>query len=301
MKSIKVLFTKPAAASAVREVVQLASPSPEPAPAPVPAPTAAAATLWCEDDDEVDMEPEEDRAHWGREIESTTSTATEHEDETDAWPERKRYVEAVEAEDIYMGIAMIEAPVLERDDLTITDLQHALGDVVSQVNKAHTALATAGHTTAERSREAIQQSRIAGDLATEALLKAYEVSSVAASCSRQSWKMCIVMGGPHMPPRLKEAERKLEITGRYLAYKLFGVTIKPEELAICHFRGMSSNEFIMKFTRTGAGSSHEDLLRASKAMGRKRINQSSICKNSTGGRGHGDILLAPMHGKGWRG
>jgi hypothetical protein len=36
---------------------------------------------------------------------------------------------------------------------------------------------------------------------------------------------------------------------------------------------MSSNEFIMKFTRTGAGSSHEDLLRASKAMGRKRINQ----------------------------
>jgi hypothetical protein len=85
------------------------------------------------------MEPEEDRAHRGREIELTTSTATEaiamepeedrahggREDETDAWPERKRYVEAVEAEDIYMGIAMIEAPVLERDDLTITDLQHA--------------------------------------------------------------------------------------------------------------------------------------------------------------------------------
>jgi hypothetical protein len=131
----------------------------------------------------------------------------------------------------------------------------------------------AGHTAAERSREAIQQARIAAELATEALLKAYEVSTVAASCSRQSWKMCIVMGGPHMPPRLKESERKLEVTGRYLAYKLFGVTLKTEELAICHFRGMTSNEFILKFTRTGTGSSHEDLLRASKAMGRKRISQ----------------------------
>jgi hypothetical protein len=283
-----------AAASAAREVVQLESPSPPPAApalAPAPAPSTATAPLWCEDNnEEVEMVPEEDRAHGGRENETESITATKaieatamepeedrahggREDETDAWPERKRYVEAVEAEDIYMGIALIEAPLLERDDLTLADLQHVVGDVVAQVNKAHTALATAGHTTAERSREAIQQSRIAGDLATEALLKAYEVSSVAASCSRQSWKMCIVMGGPHMPPRLKEAERKLETTGRYLAYKLFGVTIKPEELVICHFRGMSSNEFILKFTRTGAGSSHEDLLRASKAMGRKRTHQ----------------------------
>jgi hypothetical protein len=75
-----------------------------------------------------------------------------------------------------------------------------------------------------------------------------------------------------MPPRLKGAEQKLESVGRYLAYKLFGVTIKSEELAIAHFRGQTSNEFIMKFTRTGAGSSHEDLLRASKAMGRKRAH-----------------------------
>jgi hypothetical protein len=268
----------PAAAATppvVREVVHLASPPPPPsAPAPAPAPAA----LWCEDDDEVEMVPEEDRASTTA-AEATEASVMEPEEdmahggsETDAWPERKRYAEAVEAEDILMGIAQIEAPLLERDDLTLADLQHVVTDVVAQVNKAHTALATAGHTTAERSREAIQQARIAADLATEALLKSYEVASVAASCSRQSWKMCIVMGGPHMPPRLKGAERKLETTGRYLAYKLFGVTIKSEELAICHFRGMTSNDFIMKFTRTGAGSSHEDLLRASKAMGRKRTH-----------------------------
>jgi hypothetical protein len=220
------------------------------------------------------QEPAEAASSATREAAATSAPgAIEVEDEADAWPERRRYVEAVEAEDIYMGIAQIEAPSLERDNLTLADLQHAVGDVVAQVNKVNTALAVAGHTIAERSREAIQQARIASDLATEALLKAYEVSLVAASCARQSWKMCIVMGGPHMPPRLKEAERKLEITGRYLAYKLFGVTIKPEELSICHFRGVISNEFILKFTRTGAGSSHEDLLRASKIMGRKRENQ----------------------------
>jgi uncharacterized membrane protein YgcG len=172
-----------------------------------------------------------------------------------------------------MGIAQIEAPSLEREDLTIIDLQHTFLDVVAQVNKVNTALAIAGHTIAERSREAIQQARIASNLATEALLKAYEVSSIAASCARQTWKMCIVMGGPHMPPRLKEAEKKLEMNGRYLAYKLFGVTIKQEELSICHFRGQTSNEIILKFTRTGAGSSHEDLLRASKTMGRQRAHQ----------------------------
>jgi hypothetical protein len=76
-----------------------------------------------------------------------------------------------------------------------------------------------------------------------------------------------------MPPRLKGAERKLEVTGRYLAWKLFGVDIKAEQLAICHFRGQTSTDFILKFTRTGNGTSHEDLLRASKAMGRKRTLQ----------------------------
>jgi hypothetical protein len=250
-------------AAEVKEVVK----SPSPPSQSAPAPTAP----WCED--EVEMEPEEDRASTTVQcIVAEPSAAKEHE-ESDAWPERKRYAEAVEAEDILMGISQIEVPLLERDDLTLADLQHVVTDVVVQVNKAHTALATAGHTTAERSREALQQARIAGDLATEALLKAYEVSAVAASCSRQSWKMCVVMGGPHMPPRLKGAERKLETTGRYLAYKLFGVNIKMEELAICHFRGQSSSDFILKFTRTGNGSSHEDLLRASKAMGRKRSHQ----------------------------
>jgi hypothetical protein len=203
---------------------------------------------------------------------SSAPAAKEYE-ESDAWPERKRYSEAVEAEEILMGISQIEVPMLEREDLTLADLQQVVTDVVSQVNIANTALATAGHTTAERSREALQQARVASDLATEALLKAYEVSAVAASSSRQSWKMCVVMGGPHMPPRLKGAERKLEITGRYLAYKLFGVNIRMEELAICHFRGQTSSDFILKFTRTGNGSSHEDLLRASKAMGRNRVHQ----------------------------
>jgi hypothetical protein len=79
---------------------------------------------WCEeDDDEVEMEPEEDRAHGGREDETESTTATEattatamepEEDrahgghETNVWPERRRYAEAVEAEAIYMGIALVE-------------------------------------------------------------------------------------------------------------------------------------------------------------------------------------------------
>jgi hypothetical protein len=81
------------------------------------------------------------------------------------------------------------------------------------------------------------------------------------------------MSGPDMPARSKEAERKTEKTGRYLASKMFGVTLKAEEVAIAHFRGAHSNDFIIKFTRTGSGSSHEALLHASKAMGRNRISQ----------------------------
>jgi hypothetical protein len=57
---------------------------------------------------------------------------------------------------------------------------------------------------------------------------------------------------------------------RYLAQSLFGVTLKPGEVSIAHFRGATSNEFIIKFTRTGFGSSHEDLLHASKSLGRNR-------------------------------
>jgi hypothetical protein len=142
--------------------------------------------------------------------------------------------------------------------------------VVGQVNVAHKALATAGYVVAERSREALQQVKISSDMATEALLKAYEVAAVAASSSRQSWKMCITMTGPDMPARSKDAERKPETTERYLAQTLFGVTLRPEEVAISHFRGAHSNEFILKFTRTGFGTSHEDLLHASKSMGRNR-------------------------------
>jgi hypothetical protein len=73
-----------------------------------------------------------------------------------------------------------------------------------------------------------------------------------------------------MPVRSKEAQRKPDTTGRYLAQTLFGVTLRPEEVAIAHFWGATSNEFILKFTRTGFGTSHEDLLHASKAMGRNR-------------------------------
>jgi hypothetical protein len=102
------------------------------------------------------------------------------------------------------------------------------------------------------------------------MLKAYEVAAVAASSSRQSWKMCVQMVGPDMPSRSKDAEQKPETTGRYLATKLFGVQLRQEEMAISHFQGPTSNEFILKFTRTGTGSSHADLLRASKAMGLKR-------------------------------
>jgi hypothetical protein len=146
--------------------------------------------------------------------------------------------------------------------------------VVGQVNVAHKALATAGYVVAGRSREALQQSKISSDLATEALLKAYEVSAVAASSARQSWKMCISMSAPDMPARSKDAERRPESTGRYLAKTLFGVSRRPEEVSISHFRGQS-NEFIMKFTRTGFGTSYEDMLHSSKAMGRNR--QLQVC------------------------
>jgi hypothetical protein len=184
-------------------------------------------------------------------------------------PERKRYGETVEAEAeaIYGCIAAVEVPVL--DSLSLGDLHGAMLDVVAQVNVAHKALATAGHVTAERSREALQQSKISSDLATEALLKTYETAAIASSTARQSWKMCIQLSGSHMPARSKDAKRKPDTTGRYLASKLFGVVLKQEEVAISHFRGQS-NEFIIKFTKTGAGSSHEALLCNSRAMGQNR-------------------------------
>jgi hypothetical protein len=176
----------------------------------------------------------------------------------------------VEAENIYGAITAIEVPLLDTESLGVGDLQLVVQEVVGQVNVAHKALATAGYVVAERSREALQQAKISSDLAPEALLKAYEVAAVAASSSRQSWKMCITMTGPDMPACSKDAERKPETTGRYLAKTLFGVTLRPEEVAISHFRGAHFNKFIMKFTRTGFGSSHEDMLHASKSMGRNR-------------------------------
>jgi hypothetical protein len=62
-------------------------------------------------------------------------------------------------------------PLLDSDSLSVGNLHKAVQEVVSQVNVVHKALATAGFVTAERSREALQQSKISGDLATEALLK----------------------------------------------------------------------------------------------------------------------------------
>jgi hypothetical protein len=189
----------------------------------------------------------------------------------DVRPEsRKRYAEAVEAEHIYSAVGDIEVPLLDQDDLGVEQLQYVVRDVVGQVNTAHKLLATAGYVVAERSKEALQQAKISSNMATEALLKAYEVSAVAASTSRQSWKMCVTFTGPDMPMRSKEAERKPDTTARYLAQSLFGVTLKPEEVSIAHFRGATSNEFIIKFTRTGFGSSHEDLLHSSKSLGRNR-------------------------------
>jgi hypothetical protein len=86
--------TPAAATPAVPAVVHL-SPTPLSQSAP-----AAPAALWCEE--EVEMAPEEDRASTTAE---PTATAEASVSETDAWPERKRYAEAVEAEEILMGIS----------------------------------------------------------------------------------------------------------------------------------------------------------------------------------------------------
>jgi hypothetical protein len=256
------------------------------APAVTPGPASAA------EGDEVEhvQPPVETKSDWSAEMEAedehsnskgegrgrecnagvVTVDATEGID-ADVWPEsRKRYAEAVEAEHIYNAVGDITVPLLDQDDLGPNQLQYVVRDVVGQVNTAHKLLATAGYVVAERSKEALQQAKICGDMATEALLKAYEVAAVAASSSRQSWKMCITLTGPDMPARSKESEWRPDTAARYLAKSLFGVTLKEEEVAIAHFRGATSNEFIIKFTRTGFGSSHEDLLHASKALGRNR-------------------------------
>jgi hypothetical protein len=157
------------------------------------------------------MEPEVDRAHGEHEAEVTCNV--------EVWPERKRYGEAVEAEAIYGCIASVEVPVLASNGLSLGDLHGAMLEVVAEVNVAHKALGTAGYVTDERSREALQQSKISSDLATEALLKTYETAAIASSTARQSWKMCIQLSGSHMPARTKDAERKPDTTGRYLASK----------------------------------------------------------------------------------
>jgi hypothetical protein len=212
-------------------------------------PPSSSSVKWCDDEDP----------------EVTTDAC-----DVQVWPERKRYGETIEAEAIYGCIAAVEVPVLDSDSLSVCDFHKAMQEVVSQVNVAHKALATAGYVTAERSREALQQSKISSDLATEALLKTYETAAVASLSARQSWKMCIQLSGSHMPARTKDAERKPETRGRFLASKLFGVKLKPEEVAIAHFRGAQSNDFIIKFIKTGTGSSHEALLYASRAMGQNR-------------------------------
>jgi hypothetical protein len=168
-------------------------------------------------------EPQTDRAYGGH-VRSEGSGvegavgAESKEAASDVWPEpHKRYEEAVEAEHMYSAIAAIEVPLLDQDDLGMEQLQYVVRDLVGQVNAAHKQLATAGYVVAERSRESLQQAKISCDMATEALLKSYEVSAVAASTSRQSWKMCVTFTGPDMPVRSKEAERKPDTTRRYLA------------------------------------------------------------------------------------
>jgi hypothetical protein len=190
----------------------------------------------------VAMEPEEDMAYRVREKTTSVdavSTMEPKEDmtygvrgvEDEVRPEPRRYGEAVEAENIYGGLAAIDVPTIGNES-TVGELQCVVQELVAQVNVANKALATAVYIIAGRSQEAMQQAKIGSDMATEALLKAYEVAAVAASSSRQSWKMCVQMAGPDMPPRTKDGERKPETTGRYLASTLFGVHLRQEEVAI---------------------------------------------------------------------
>jgi hypothetical protein len=191
-----------------------AATSPRPAPA-TPAPEAEGK----DEDDEVEMvvntQPHSvaTTSNWSEEMDEEEAPPppppvpeSSEIPASDVWPERKRYEEAVEAKHIYGTVSSIEVPLLDRNGLAVNQLQTAVQEVVSQVNVAHQALATAGYVVAERSRWSLQQAKIAGDMATEALLKAYEVAAVAASSSRQSWKMCVTFTGPDMPVRSKEAE-----------------------------------------------------------------------------------------------
>jgi hypothetical protein len=93
----------------------------------------------------------------GAPVSTAPATAAPSATETTTQPTRataKATTEALENEPDTMD--------LDSNSLSVGDLHKAVQEVVAQVNVAHKALATAGFVTAERSREALQPSKISG-------------------------------------------------------------------------------------------------------------------------------------------
>ena len=149
----------------------------------------------------------------------------------------------------------------------LNQLHQMVIDLADSVHQSKHGLVSAGLKEITTRQELYKEIQVATETATEGLITAHEAKATAASASRQSFKMCLILSGDNMPPRSPQGEKDPKTSIRKIIKHFLDLdlnTFQGEQLAGGHYHGRKSKEFMAKFTIVGEGSAHEAILQAAR-------------------------------------
>ena len=86
-----------------------------------------------------------------------------------------------------------------------------------------------------------------------------DARAISASAARLSTRMCLVLSGPILPPRSTMGADKLKLVVTDLIKQQLSYSARGEEIAECYYLG-ETNSFVVKFSKVGKGSDHENII-----------------------------------------
>jgi len=96
-----------------------------------------------------------------------------------------------------------------------------------------------------------------------------DVRTISASAARLSSRMCLILSGPILPPKTTNAKAVVaKLIKRHLSYCL-----SEKEIVDCSYLG-KTNSIVLKFTKVGKGSDHENIISQC-----RKLSPDGICVN----------------------
>ena len=99
--------------------------------------------------------------------------------------------------------------------------------------------------------------------------------TISASAARVSSRMCLVLSGSLLPPRTTNEAKKAKAVVAKLIKRHLSYSVREEEIVDCSYLG-KTNSIVVKFSKVGKGSDHENIISQCRDIGFLHISKDAV-------------------------